>query len=116
MGEAPSLRGVPADARTRGPTVRLLLDRALCRVTAPGPSSCSTVAGCARVCQAELVVSVEEFLAERPRLFGVAYRMLGEANEAEDVVQDAYLRWTAVEHAEIFSASAWLTRGSPICV
>jgi len=51
-------------------------------------------------CQAELMVtpSVEEFLDQRPRLFGLAYRMLG---EAEDVVQDAYLCWAGAAHAEI---------------
>lgn len=45
--------------------------------------------------------SVEESIVQRPRLFGVAYRMLGEAGEAEDVVQDAYVRWTEAAHAEI---------------
>ncbi|HEY9335369.1 MAG TPA: sigma factor [Kribbella sp.] len=40
-----------------------------------------------------VVDEVAEFEQQRPRLFGIAYRMLGEASEAEDVVQDAYLRW-----------------------
>ena len=33
------------------------------------------------------------FAAARPRLFGIAYRMLGSAAEAEDIVQDVWLRW-----------------------
>ena len=35
-----------------------------------------------------------EFERQRPRLFGLAYRLLGSDQEAEDVVQDAYLRWS----------------------
>ncbi len=54
--------------------------------------------------------SVDEFVAQRPRLFGLAYRMLGEASEAEDVVQDAYLRWAGAAHADIVDAPAWLTK------
>ena len=38
-------------------------------------------------------VTAEEFEAQRPRLFGLAYRLLGSAVDAEDMVQDAYLRW-----------------------
>ncbi|MBO3744722.1 RNA polymerase sigma factor SigJ [Streptosporangiaceae bacterium NEAU-GS5] len=50
---------------------------------------------------------VAEFEAHRRRLFGLAYRMLGSAAEAEDVVQDAYLRWrdAAPDHP-----TAWLTK------
>lgn len=33
------------------------------------------------------------FVSVRPRLFGIAYRMLGSAAEAEDIVQDVWLRW-----------------------
>ena len=33
------------------------------------------------------------FAPVRPRLFGIAYRMLGSAAEAEDVVQDVWMRW-----------------------
>ncbi len=48
------------------------------------------------------------FEANRPRLLGLAYRMLGEATEAEDVLQDAYLRWAAA--ADLDVPEAWLTR------
>lgn len=51
---------------------------------------------------------LEQFEAERGRLFGLAYRMLGEASEAEDVVQDAYLRWERSESVEV--PAAWLTK------
>jgi RNA polymerase sigma-70 factor, ECF subfamily len=42
-----------------------------------------------------------EFEAHRRALTGLAYRMLGSRAEAEDVVQDAYLRWHAADHAPI---------------
>ncbi|GAA1963028.1 RNA polymerase sigma-70 factor [Agromyces allii] len=50
------------------------------------------------------------FEAVRGRLFGIAYRMLGSAGEAEDIVQDAWIRWqgtdrTAVENAPAFLAT-----------
>ncbi|MEU3843494.1 RNA polymerase sigma-70 factor [Streptomyces sp. NPDC028635] len=52
----------------------------------------------------------EEFEAHRPRLFGLAYRMLGSAQEAEDAVQDAYLRFSGAERAEIAHPGAWLAK------
>ena len=36
---------------------------------------------------------LREFERRRPKLFGIAYRMLGSRADAEDVLQDAYLRW-----------------------
>lgn len=56
----------------------------------------------------EAVDEVAEFEQQRPRLFGIAYRMLGEATEAEDVVQDAYLRWRS-GHGPVQTPAAWLT-------
>lgn len=44
----------------------------------------------------------------RPRLFGIAYRMLGTRADAEDVLQDAWLRWREVDAATLQSAQAWL--------
>ncbi|MFC3963317.1 RNA polymerase sigma-70 factor [Nocardia jiangsuensis] len=52
---------------------------------------------------------LDEFLRQRPRLFALAYRMLGSASEAEDAVQETYLRWAAAETDGIRSAEAWLT-------
>lgn len=48
------------------------------------------------------------FDALRPRLFGIAYRMLGVRADAEDVLQDAWLRWREADHASLQSAEAWL--------
>ncbi|MET9493032.1 RNA polymerase sigma-70 factor [Nocardia sp. NPDC006630] len=50
-----------------------------------------------------------EYERHRPRLFALAYRLLGSASEAEDAVQETYLRWAAADRAEIRSAEAWLT-------
>ncbi|POX55988.1 RNA polymerase subunit sigma-24 [Streptomyces sp. Ru71] len=52
----------------------------------------------------------EEFEAHRPRLFGLAYRMLGSAEEAEDTVQDAYLRFSGADRAGIDHLGAWLAK------
>jgi RNA polymerase sigma-70 factor (ECF subfamily) len=49
------------------------------------------------------------FEALRPLLFSIAYRMLGSASEAEDVVQDAWLRARQDEQADVRSARAYLT-------
>lgn len=48
------------------------------------------------------------FQAHRPRLFGVAYRMLGSRADAEDVLQDAWLRWHQADLNAIDSPQAWL--------
>jgi RNA polymerase sigma-70 factor (ECF subfamily) len=47
-------------------------------------------------------------VALRPRLLGLAYRMLGDYDEAEDAVQEAYLRWQSANEDEIRSPEAWL--------
>ncbi|MBA0051652.1 RNA polymerase sigma-70 factor [Streptomyces sp. AJS327] len=51
-----------------------------------------------------------EFASHRSRLFSLAYRTLGSASEAEDAVQDTYLRWSAADRALIHTPAAWLTR------
>lgn len=50
------------------------------------------------------------FEASRNRLASLAYRMLGSAADAEDAVQDAYLRWQAADRRRIEVPEAWLTR------
>ena len=50
----------------------------------------------------------EIFAALRPRLFSIAYRMLGTRADADDVVQDAWLRWHGTDKAQIHSLEAWL--------
>lgn len=52
--------------------------------------------------------AVRDFEAARPRLFGIAYRILGSAVEAEDVVQEAWLRWQNAERDEIREPAAFL--------
>src|ERR1051325_9868582 len=49
------------------------------------------------------------FEAYRPLLFSIAYRMLGSASEAEDVIQDAWLRARQDEDADVRSPRAYLT-------
>ncbi|WP_229745920.1 RNA polymerase sigma-70 factor [Rhodococcoides trifolii] len=53
--------------------------------------------------------SAAEFERARPRLFGVAYRMLGSAADAEDLVQDTWLRWSAVDRNAVRDPAAFLT-------
>ena len=52
--------------------------------------------------------ATEVFDGERRRLLGLAYRLLGSMTDAEDVVQDAWLRWEA-SSAEVDRPPAWLT-------
>ncbi|WP_394435593.1 RNA polymerase sigma-70 factor [Streptomyces sp. SGAir0957] len=51
-----------------------------------------------------------EFERHRPRMFGLAYRMLGSAEEAQDVVQDAYLRFAGTEPGSIGHLGGWLAK------
>jgi RNA polymerase sigma-70 factor, ECF subfamily len=52
----------------------------------------------------------EDFETHRQFLIGVAYRMLGSLAEAEDVVQDAFLRWTASDRADVEHPRAFLAQ------
>jgi RNA polymerase sigma-70 factor (ECF subfamily) len=52
---------------------------------------------------------LDAFLDERPRLLGLAYRMTGSRRDAEDVVQEAYLRWSSTDPAAIENPAGWLT-------
>jgi RNA polymerase sigma-70 factor (ECF subfamily) len=59
---------------------------------------------------------VDAFEAQRPRLQRLAYRMLGSVTEAEDVVQDAWLRWTRAGEA-VKDPAAWLVRATTrLCI
>jgi RNA polymerase sigma-70 factor, ECF subfamily len=49
------------------------------------------------------------FQAARPMLLGLAYRILGSRADAEDAVQDTFLKWQANERGDIVNAEAWLT-------
>jgi RNA polymerase sigma-70 factor, ECF subfamily len=52
----------------------------------------------------------DPFGAHRPRLVRLAYRMLGSVTEAEDVVQDAWLRWHAADRSAVRDPAAYLSR------
>ncbi|MBS0452965.1 MAG: RNA polymerase sigma-70 factor [Proteobacteria bacterium] len=52
--------------------------------------------------------ATQTFDSLRPRLMGIAYRMLGSVAEAEEVVQDAWLRWHEAAKDAVQSAEAWL--------
>jgi RNA polymerase sigma-70 factor (ECF subfamily) len=52
--------------------------------------------------------TAEVFQSHRPRLFGIAYRMLGSRAEAEDLLQDAYVRWHQSHTEDIQSPIAFL--------
>jgi RNA polymerase sigma-70 factor, ECF subfamily len=53
-------------------------------------------------------ISARPFEAVRGRLFGLAYRMLGSRADAEDIVQEAYLRWHEAGRENIENPEAWL--------
>src|SRR3954470_14757631 len=53
---------------------------------------------------------VDRFEAARPRLEAIAYRLLGSAGEAEDAVQETFLRWQAADTGRIEVLEAWLTK------
>lgn len=66
------------------------------------------------------LTGADELQDERPRLLGMAFRMLGTIADAEDAVQEAYLRWHRLggdERLRIHTPAAWLTRvTSRICL
>ncbi|CUW30853.1 MULTISPECIES: RNA polymerase sigma factor SigJ [Streptomyces] len=53
---------------------------------------------------------VDRFEAARPRLEAIAYRLLGSSSEAEDAVQETFLRWQAADVRRIEVPEAWLTK------
>ena len=62
------------------------------------------------------MIDTDAFEAQRPRLIRLAYRMLGSVAEAEDAVQDAWLRWTRAGE-DVADPAAWLVRvTSRLCI
>ncbi|MDQ1011234.1 RNA polymerase sigma-70 factor (TIGR02957 family) [Streptomyces sp. V4I23] len=57
-----------------------------------------------------IMSDVDRFEAARPRLEAIAYRLLGSASEAEDAVQETFLRWQAADVERIEVPEAWLTK------
>src|SRR4026207_1034819 len=51
---------------------------------------------------------LSDFISVRSRLFGIAYRMLGSAVEAEDIVQDAWMRWQTTDRSVVQNSPAFL--------
>ena len=51
----------------------------------------------------------DTFFELRPRLFSVAYRMTGSRADAEDILQEAFLRWQSTDQATVQSPKAFLT-------
>ncbi|WP_030265281.1 RNA polymerase sigma-70 factor [Streptomyces violens] len=52
----------------------------------------------------------DEFTKHRPLLFSIAYEILGSVADAEDVLQDSYLRWRSVDRASVENARAYLAQ------
>ena len=52
----------------------------------------------------------ERFTLLRPLLFTIAYQILGSATEADDVLQDSYLRWATVELTAVRDTKAYLAQ------
>lgn len=67
-----------------------------------------------------MVDGLDVVVGERRRLIALGYRLLGTLEEAEDAVQETYLRWyrlTAQERSEIGNPEGWLTRvASRVCL
>ncbi|MFI9270735.1 RNA polymerase sigma-70 factor [Kitasatospora sp. NPDC052896] len=54
--------------------------------------------------------ATDPFLQHRRLLFGTAYRMLGSVAETEDILQDTWLRWSAVDRASVANPKAYLVK------
>jgi len=52
----------------------------------------------------------DSFLPHREHLLAIAYRMLGSVSDAEDIVQESFLRWSRAERAEVLEPRGYLTR------
>jgi RNA polymerase sigma-70 factor, ECF subfamily len=74
------------------------------RSVAEAPAGAATVG---RVCKVS-DTDAASFQNMRQRLFGIAYRVLGSASEADDVVQDAWIRWQRTDRGTIRDPAAFL--------
>jgi RNA polymerase sigma-70 factor (ECF subfamily) len=57
----------------------------------------------------DIEVAIGAFNESRPRLFGIAYRMLGSVAEAEDIVQEAWVRWQRTDRSVVRNPAGFLT-------
>lgn len=72
----------------------------------PQPTSHTAIPGASEPSSAD--DGLPAFLSVRSRLFGIAYRMLGSAADAEDIVQDAWVRWQTADRSRVRDAAAFL--------
>ncbi len=79
-----------------------------CRVSSQTASSVNAPLPAAGKTSTPDYSGLAAFISVRPRLFGIAYRMLGSAAEAEDVVQDVWLRWQTADRSMVRDAAAFL--------
>lgn len=72
---------------------------------------------CNEGCPASLEEATEVFLGVRNRLFGIAYRMLNSRTDAEDIVQEAWLRWQMCDRIAVVDPPAFLaTTTARLCI
>ncbi|MFF0480487.1 RNA polymerase sigma-70 factor [Streptomyces sp. NPDC004435] len=101
----------PADPIPRQPS-----DPTPQRTTAPASTTTTTTATATATTTAETTTApppdpaTDTFVAHRDLLFTVAYEMLGSAADAEDVLQETWLRWTGVDLAQVRDQRAYLVR------
>jgi RNA polymerase sigma-70 factor (ECF subfamily) len=62
----------------------------------------------------DLEEATAAFMGVRPRLFGIAYRMLGSASEAEDLLQEAWVRWQTYDRATVVNPYLGAERGEAL--
>lgn len=68
-------------------------------------------------CSASLEEATEVFLGVRNRLFGIAYRILNSRTDAEDIVQEAWLRWQMCDRIAVLDPPAFLaTTTTRLCI
>jgi RNA polymerase sigma-70 factor (ECF subfamily) len=96
----PTLRRVPQ--RTGFPRGRQVTDG-----TSPGTALSANVPNAGKADRHDND-GLSVFLSVRSRLFGVAYRMLGSAAEAEDIVQDVWIRWQTADRVVVRDPAAFL--------
>ncbi|WP_031517446.1 sigma factor [Streptomyces sp. NRRL F-5123] len=78
-------------------------------MSAPSLTTTPAAPPFARPDEDDLHLALDIFLAQRTRLFRIAYRILGDAPGAEDVMQEVWLRWQLTDRATIKNPAAFLT-------